>query len=91
MEADKPGKYFDNRTHYFEVLNTARQARREGADRVALFGSRLRGEHTPNESDTDILIVKEGTSVSLAAVRPNSAAWIKASSFLSASQADHSS
>ena len=62
MEADKPGKYFDNRTHYFEVLNTARQARREGADRVALFGSRLRGEHTPNESDTDILIVKEGTS-----------------------------
>jgi len=53
------GRFFDDQSHFKEVLNVAKQAKKDGAVAVGLFGSRLRGTQRIGESDTDLLILKE--------------------------------
>lgn len=47
---------------FLEVLRAARQARREGAQSVGLFGSRRRGDYKKEDADADVMVVREGAS-----------------------------
>lgn len=54
------GDHFDDSEGFFDTLHTVRDERNRGAKRVGLFGSRAAGTHKPGESDTDIMVEKDG-------------------------------
>lgn len=56
---------FENKEQFFATLNTVRKDRKQGADRVGIFGSRKGGNHKPT-SDVDIISeIKDPTLLGL--------------------------
>lgn len=58
--AEKP--IFDSTKQFFAFLHKAREEQREEAEAVGIFGSRTKGDHRPDESDVDMMVIKKGVS-----------------------------
>ena len=50
---------FDSEAQFFGFLKKARTEKLGGAEAVGLFGSRARGDHTPEKSDVDMMVEKK--------------------------------
>lgn len=59
-ESREPGEYFDGNTHFFDLIHVLRKLKNDpGVMALGIFGSRLRKEHQPLESDIDILVIND--------------------------------
>ncbi len=59
-EGKTPGEYFDGPTHYFDVIQIMCKLTKDpGVKAIGIFGSRVRREHEPLRSDTDIYVIND--------------------------------
>jgi len=59
-EGQSPGKYFDGKTHLFDLIKVMRQLKTDpGVKAIGIFGSRLKQNHEPLRSDIDIFVIND--------------------------------